>query len=849
MKSIFKIALFLVLFFIGLAGFSFYLTVLKPLPDYTETITLDGLETPVDIHWGPYGVPQIYATSKKDLFQAIGYVHAQDRIWQMTLTQIAAEGRFAEFLGPDALPFDRYQRTLGFWRIAGRIEEQMPDSIRQMLQWYSDGVNAWTRQNRRDLPLEFSLLKMDPIPWTPRHTIALSRLMAWDQNINWWSELTLAWLAERLPEARMRELIPQYPDSKPVTGFQASRATLTSPAGSAPALPGGEPVSGSPSPAFGDRTDASPLDGLMSILDVELSLRGLLGKQGTSVGSNAWVASGSLTASGLPLLAGDPHMGLTMPGNWYEVSLHAPGFTVSGGTIPGAPFVVLGQNGKLAWSLTNVMADDTDFFLERLDPMDSTRVMVNESGGLRQSVPVTLIKERVLVKDGEDEILTIRETPNGPIINDIYPVRELVDGPLVSVRWTGHQISHEMVAIHQMNIAGSLSDFRAAAAQFKSPSMNAMYGDVDGNIAMFVMSGVPKRSAPSVGFRRGWIPSDQWREPIPFAELPSVVNPSKGWIANANNKVHDERYPYHLATFWEPPSRIERLVELFSGADSLTAETFSRWQTDVYSPHARELLDLVLPTLSEANTTGQRDYSSILPYFQNWDYAYTKNSTAASLLDVFFTTLTRNTLLDEIGAGAYENFVRLENLPVRSMKQLLRLRSPLFDDVRTEQAETMHEMILRSMDETILRLQEEFGGQPYEWRWENLHTITLAPPLFSDAAKDSNSPKALRLIVENLMSKGPYPVEGNGMTVNNGQYNWNGDFSQVLGPSIRRVIDFSDMARIRSVIPTGQSGNPMSTHFGDQTQMWLDGDHKILYQDSVFFNESTFTTMRLLPAK
>jgi len=198
MKSLGKIVLFFLVFLTGFAILSFYLTVLKPLPDYSDTIRLQGPEQEVRIYRDEYGVPQIYAESEQDLYFAVGFVHAQDRIWQMTLSQLAAEGRFAEFLGEELIPYDRYQRTLGFWRIAGEIEQALPDSLRLHLQSYADGVNAWSSINKRNLPLEFSLLNMQPIRWTPRHTIAISRLMAWDQNINWWSELTLAWLQQRI---------------------------------------------------------------------------------------------------------------------------------------------------------------------------------------------------------------------------------------------------------------------------------------------------------------------------------------------------------------------------------------------------------------------------------------------------------------------------------------------------------------------------------------------------------------------------------------------------------------------------------------------------------------------------
>ncbi len=812
MKTLGKIVLFFLVFLTGFALLSLYWTVLKPLPDYSDRVRLEGPDQEITIYWGDYGVPHIYARSEKDLFFAVGYVHAQDRIWQMTLSQIAAEGRFAEFLGADLLPFDKYQRTLGFWRTAEKIEQAMPDSLRNRLQWYANGVNAWTDQNRRSLPLEFSLLRMDPIEWTPRHTIAISRLMAWDQNINWWSELTLAWLQQRLPDARMRELVPEYERFRPITESD------------------------------------SGISSAMAMLHTEQALRSLLGKEGTSVGSNAWVASGQKTVSGAPLLAGDPHMGLSMPGNWYEANLITPEFQISGAMIPGAPFVILGQNQHLAWSLTNIMADDTDFYLERLTDEDSTSVIIQETIEGFIENPLTLIRERIQVKGEDDVIHTIRLTSNGPIINDIYPSQGLVNKELISVRWTGHEISMELQALYEMNRATTLTEFRNAASKFKSPGMNAMYADKEGNIAMFAMAGLPKRTTSSYVFRKGWLPQDRWQSWIPFEELPSVMNPEKGWIANANNKIHDENYPYYIGTFWEPSSRIERLVELFSFHDKVNTDLFSDWQLDILSPHAREVLDIVLPVLMESNTDPSSGISIALPYLLNWDFQYELSSTAASIMDAFILSLVRNTLIDELGEEAFENFVRLENLPVRSIVRLLSLDSPLFDNQLTPGIETRDEIIQKSMKDAIAYLEAKFGMKPFEWQWNNLHYLTLSPPLFGEAVKDSAAPAALTLIVQNLMSKGPYSVTGHGMTLNNGQYNWNDPYDQVLGASIRRVIDLSDLSSIKSVLPTGQSGNPLSRHFGDQTDLWLKGELKTLYQDSLFFTRNRYETMRLIPA-
>ncbi|MEX0994476.1 MAG: penicillin acylase family protein, partial [Balneolaceae bacterium] len=318
------------------------------------------------------------------------------------------------------------------------------------------------------------------------------------------------------------------------------------------------------------------------------------------------------------------------------------------------------------------------------------------------------------------------------------------------------------------------------------------------------------------------------------------------WVGHANNKLHTDSYPYYIATFWEPPSRIERIEEFMAGNDTLDDEIFQQMQFDNYSIHAREITEIILPVLrSDAE---EYDFSRIIPYLENWNFRYNLNSTAATLLDLFFMKLTRNTLLDELGEDAYKNFIRKGNVPVRTMSRLLQENSFLFNRRGTDVTETRNDIIRQSMQDAVEWLTETYGDEPFQWRWENVHRITFRPPLFDEASNHPESSRLLRMIVNNLMSKGPYAVPGHGMTLNKGEYDWQNPFEMTLGPSIRRIVDFSSPNRIYSVIPTGQSGNPLSEFFGDQTDLWLNGQYRYLYQDSTFFREVSYQTMQLVPS-
>ncbi len=815
MNTFLKLLIFFFILALGFAGLAFYWTFYKPLPSYDATIELPGIQQEVDIHWDEFGVPHIYAENEQDLYYAFGYVHAQDRLWQMTLSQIAAEGRFAEFFGEDLIDFDKYQRTLGFWRTAEKLEKEvLGDQERAVLQAYSNGVNDFIEKNSNRLPIEFALTGIEPIKWNPTRTLAVTRLMAWELNMSWWSEVMYNYLKSSLPDDQFEALTLGWGDELPTTLDDIESIGLTSAA-------------------------------LMPMLKQELERRKLLEIEGTHVGSNAWVVDASKTNTGYPLLAGDPHLGLDMPGKWYEVHLNLNNKNVSGVTLAGIPGIVLGQNDQMAWSFTSIMADDTDFFLENVDSEDRGRYVIDStSSGQVEFQSFEKIREIIKVKDADEQSLEIRYTKHGPVISDIYPNNELVKDQVISLKWTGHELSNEFRTMYQMNWANNFQDFKDALNHYGVPGMNFMYGDTEGNIAMYSTAKLPIRSGNKVTLRRGWVPEDDWQGFIPREEMPHIINPEKGWIANANNKLTTENYPHYIATFWEPPSRIERITELLNSKETFNYEDFSSFQNDSYSSFAAYMTPFILDVIQNQNIY---DFSLPVSYLENWDFKYEKNSTAASIFDAFFINFTKNTLSDELGEAAYENFIIHELIPVRTMSDLIQDSSSFYDDIRTEEIEKREDIILKSMQDAIFFLSDSLGSEPFEWRWEQLHTVSFKPPLFSQAAEDPSAPGALKLIVNNVLSKGPYPVVGHGMSVNNGQYSWDKPFEMVLGPSVRRIVDFSDLSKTRSVIPTGQSGNPLSSHFGDQTELWLNGQYRTFYQDSTFFNQADFETMRLVP--
>src|SRR6056297_3686779 len=813
MKILFRVTLFIIILLIGIAGIIGYQTFYKQLPDHSGVTGVSGLQNPVDVHRDPYGVPYIFADSEADLYFAVGYLHAQDRLWQLTLAQIMAEGRFSEFLGEPFIEIDKHQRTLGIWRTAESILGETSPQMLRKLESYSDGINTYVSQNRRKLPIEMTLLGISPIEWTPTHSIAVSRLMAWDQNIQWKSEIALALLSAEIGQARVNQLLPgQYN-----RGFTSIH-----------------------------HTDGQSVASVAKeFLEIDDTIKQMMQNNGAAVGSNAWAVNGDLTTSGSPLLAGDPHMGLSIPGNWYELHASTPDFSITGATIPGAPFVVLGQNEHLAWSITNMMADDTDFYLIQNNPNNVNQYVADTSNGVAVFEDYEWQQEIIRVKDADDVLFRIPHTRHGPIINNIHPDGGNIGVKPVAMRWNGHDISHELQAMYDMNRAKSLDDDTDARRQFGSPVMNFIYADNRDNVARIGAGRLPARFDDAINFREGWDPDQDWNEWIPFERLPREINPESGYVANANNRVVTDTSPYYIGRFWASDSRISRIEFLIEENDSMNINTMQIMQSDIFSEHAAELTEVLLPLLR--NSQQDNEFETVLTYLENWDFRYRVNSTAATIFDLFFLKLSDRILSQDIPEELMEGIYRLEYIPVRMMKEILTDGSSYFNIANEETEQFRLNTVRAAMTETIEQLTNQLGSEAFSWRWESVHTLTLRPPLLGEISDNPESPETLGLIVRNLLSKGPYPVSGHGMTINKGEYSWNNPFAVTLGPSIRRIIDFSETYRSLSVLPTGQSGNPLSANYGDQTDMWLDGRYRYIYSDSTFFLETNVESMRLIP--
>ena len=780
----------------------FYYLITRSYPATTGTVDVPGVQADIQVFRDGYGVPHIFAGSDYDAYYAVGYVHAQDRLWQMELLRRAGQGRLSEILGEPALKVDRMFRTLGLWRQAQKTLPIVDEKTRNALQAYADGVTQYIVTHRGKYPVEFDLLNFEPEPWRIEHSLLISRLMAWELNYSRWVDMVLGQLVERFGAVKAQEIFPTWPEGAPLI------------------IP--DELKGKKFAAMANQ-----------LLEADQAYKELLGNAGLESGSNAWVISGSKSTTGKPILANDPHLLFSSPGRWYEMQVAGPDFDVSGATIAGVPFVIIGRNEHIAWGVTNAMLDDEDFYVEEVDSIQHpTKYRFNN--GWR---PIEEQLDTIIVKDAPPVLLTTYSTHRGPIINRMEPAAQ-ISRQLLSMRWVGSDISNEPRAFYMINRANDWKGFLEGLRYFSVPAQNFVYADVDGNIGYYTGGRLPvrKTKSPTLPFP-GWTDEFDWKGYVPFEEMPHVLNPSDGYIATANNKIVSDSYPYHLSNLWEPDWRITRITDVLRKIPQLSPEDVERLQQDVFSPHAREIVPIVLKAY-DSTRVSDPDVQSTLTYFRNWNYEMRPNDVATTLFQAFLVRMIHNTFEDEMGPTLLGLYDTLATVPLESITKLMKKgSSQWFDNVNTPQVETLDDIIHQSVVDAIHDLKTKYGGEIKEWRWGTVHQVEF-PHVFS-----SNK------LLHRIFTIGPFPVGGSHSTVDVAGFRLSQPFLNHLGPSTRQIYDLSDLNNTRSVTPPGQSGQVFQHHYDDQIQLWLNGGYRRQIMDRAAIERAGWDLLILHPKR
>ena len=777
-KTIAILAAALVILLI-IVAFGAWRTVSSPWPQTQGQLALPGLQNEVTVIRDQRGVPHIYATTSHDLFMAQGYVHAQDRFWQMEFWRRIGEGQLSEIFGESQLKTDRFLRTLGIVPAAERSWEAMDEESQAILQAYAEGVNAYIEENKEDLPLEFKVLgltgvRFTPDPWTPLHTITWATMMSLDLGRNYKSELLRAQLLDRYGSSWMNELTnyPYDPD---------------------------RPVIVPDSVAW----DKLGLDETLAALPKE----GLILGSGNGVGSNNWVVSGEHTKTGLPLLANDPHLGIQMPAIWYENGLHCQTlskecpYDVVGFSFASTPGVIIGHNQRIAWGVTNAMVDVQDLYIERINPENPNQYEVN---GQWQDMELRREEITVAGRD-EPEIVTIRSTRHGPIINDIAygPDSDWAYGwqPL-ALQWTAIESNRLIQSILSIDRATNWESFREALQYWDAPAQNFVYADVDGNIGYQMPGRIPIRAKGNGTLPApGWNDEYAWTGFIPFDELPTRYNPPEGYIITANNKIVGEEYPYLIGTEWPPGYRAQRIEELITARDTLTIADFQRMQGDNANLLAREIIpDLAKVPLDRAEVVAMRDR------LLQWDTQQNPESAEALIFEDFYFHLFPDIFEDEVVDAMPRN---------RRLVELVMSRpdSHWWDNVETPEQEKQSDILAQALNETYDDLIERAGKNPEKWRWGDFHTATFRNQTLGKSGIGA---------VEAIFNRGPFRTGGGNDIIN--ATSWGGEepapFEVVWLPSMRMIVDMADFTRSLAINTTGQSGHPYHKHYDDQCEDW-----------------------------
>lgn len=752
-----------------------YFHVRGALPPYSGQFETTGLKAPVEILRDRNAVPHITAGSLEDAAFALGYVHAQDRFWQMELLRRLGQGRLAELVpavlvGNGLIESDRTMRGLGIYRKASDSVNALSPAMRARLDAYAAGVNAWILDDDQQFGLELALIKLlsggryKPEPWRPADSLVWAKLMALGLDGNWRAELLRLRLAQKIGEDGVKFLIEPSGESKDSTLSLVMAAVK-----------------------------GIDLERLYRATDNPATRK--------REASNEWVLAGAHTVSGRPLLANDPHLGFAFPGVWYLARLVGPGFDIRGATSPGSPVVVLGHNGTIGWGFTTTNLDSQDLFVERVDPTDPNRYITPD--GAR---PFAVREETIRVAWGDPVTLRVRETRHGPVIDDFVERTDKLtpQGHVLALQATaldGADTSAEGFA--RLGQAQNWEEFLAAARRIGSPMQNIVYADTSGNVGLVSPAKVPiRRKGDGSMPVPGWTPEYDWAGFVPFDELPRVYNPAGGVIVNANARLVPDSYRHFISRDWAEPYRQRRADQLLREVGRHPVYGMIVMQADNQSLDAAEMLPWLLkgaPRNARAAVAQET--------LRRWNMFMLAGRPEPLIYNAWIAELQRGLLGDELGDKLYESLAA-PNVPL--MVRILRDKPGWCDDGGTKQTETCEDMIALALDRALDWISRRQGPDIAKWQWGLEHHAVHRHPLF-------DSVPLLRDIASVR-----FPSDGGAQTLNRATPSFRGrrPFDAVHGAGYRGIYDFSDLENSRFAMPLGQSGNMLSPWARNFVERW-----------------------------
>jgi penicillin G amidase len=743
----------------------FYLYLRSALPQTDGRIVLSGPKAEIRVERDADGVPRIMTQDEEDLAFGLGFVHAQERLFQMEMQRRYGAGRLSEILGPDAVAVDRQMRVLGLYRAAEAEIPFLSAAMNRALEAYAAGVNAFLRSRRGALPPEFLLLGFAPEPWRPADSLVWGKLMAVLVGGNYRGELLRARMARTISAADLAFLYPEYPKGAPTT-----------------------------------LADMVPIYRRLALDDLYGALPAVVGP---SYASNNWVVDGRHSASGKPILANDPHLAFGAPGYWYLARLETPQHQITGATAAGVPLVVIGHNERIAWGFTTTTADVEDLYVEQVDPADPERYLTPQG-----SASFQLRRETIVVKGAPPVDMTIRETRHGPVLSDALPPGAAEPGFVLALAATFTiPDDRSAEALWEVNRAADWPGFRAALRHFVGPIQNMVYADVDGTIGFIAPGLVPiRRSGQGWMPAQGWTGMHDWTGFIPFEALPSAVNPPSGHFVTANNKIVPDSYPYFLSRDWDLPNRAERIEALLAATPVQTTASSAAIQADTLSLMAQHLVPL-MTSIAVVN----EDTREAVERLRRWDFRMDMDKIEPLLFTAWLREFSRSILLGRFGDAVSDYW----DLRPRVMESVLTERPDWCDDAKRPGEESCGSRLTKALDAALAQLRRDYGADMTKWQWRRAHVAVFAHPVLS------------RIPVLRDWLKIAIPTPGAYDTLNRGPSTIRDDarpFEQRFGAGLRMIIDMSLPSDAMMIATPGQSGDPLSAHYADLVRRWRDFD-------------------------
>jgi len=768
-KSIFIIA---VLAIFVLAGGWIYYNSLKP--SYSGQIKLANIEKETTVYFDDFGIPHIYAENQLDAHTALGYVHAQDRLWQMELMRRIAPGRLSEIFGKDLLKNDQFFASLGLEEASKKsIEKLDPESeVYKLATAYLNGVNQYIEKGAT--PIEFMLIGIEKEPYQLTDIYNILGYMSFSFAMAHKTDPLLSVIKAKLGNDYLKELnIDINPNS---TLIKTSN------------------------------NDIENFENLISSVDAIMEKSPIP----PFIGSNSWVVSPKKTSTGNVLFANDPHIAYSQPGTWYEAHLSTPNYEMYGYHIAGVPFPLLGHNRNYAYGLTMFENDDIDFYKEENHISDENKYKTPLGYEAYKTTSKT-----IKVKDSEEVTIKVRNSRHGPIMNDV--IDEISQTEPIAMSWMYTQFDVEVLdALYKISSATSMEDVKKGASMIHAPGLNIMYGDVKGNVAWWAAGKLYKHK-PHVNTKfilDGASGEDDPIEYLDFSENPMAENPSWEYVYSANNQpdsIANMLYPgYYLSE-----DRAKRIVDLIEPKNNWNKDTFAAMINDVTSAIAPSNIKEFTTIMDYGSFT--KNEQRAIDVLQLWDGSNTVDNVAPTIYNKWIYLYLKNTFEDELDEKLFNQLLNTHLMKRVIADQLQKDESIWWDNVTTSEIkETKKEILSKSLIETVAFLENQLGSDISGWNWGKVHTLEYKHPLGTVES------------LKGYFNVGPFPIKGAREVIDNRGYSYNepGLYKVTAGPSTRRIIDFSDIENSISILPTGQSGNPFSIHYKDQTEMYNNGEFR-----------------------